>query len=755
MQPAAALAGFIWTVSSCVAAGALLVRLGPSGLSRGEWLALSFLTGAAAVSLLVFAMSLAGLADPAVFATIGLLLLAGAIQYGRPEFDEPRPPRLFWWAFVPLAAFGLIYFLNALAPEASPDGSGYHLGLVRRYLDAHRMFSIPTNMYASLPQGVEMLFLYAYAIGRHSAAALVHLAFLPALACLVYEFGRRAGHAEAGAAAAVLLACSPVVGIDAASAYNDVALTACLFGAFFLVWGRKAHSVRGSETGVMTLAGLLTGFALAIKYTAAAFAAVVLIWVLHRALLGRTRNAALGFAAAAGLMITPWLVRNTIWLENPVAPFFNRWFPNAHMHVSVEEDYRRAMRTYNGAALDAAWPREVTLSGAKLQGIVGPVFLLAPLGLLAIRRPEGRAVLAGAAAALLIYPANLGTRFLIPALPFVALAILLALPAAKITAPLVALAAAVACWPHAVDLYAETAWRIREVPWRAALRLEPEERYLAARLDPGYSITRMIEERTPPNAKIYTALPLPEAYTSRNILLDYAGALNVTLSETLQALVPNGQGPRADGLAVTGPARTWKWGLEGLEADAIRLRPPRNSTGGWRIYELRVVARRASGLADFLADLRVTAEPNPFQAALAADGNPATFWSPWRRDQQDSYWQVELPPDRELTGIEARLHTEGSAPRLEARWGNKWSLVAVEPQVQMLESLPGKFASEYLVRNGVSHVLLHEDEPLYPQIAGHEWELGWSEIGRSGPGILYEIHPQEVDLRARSRNNRR
>jgi hypothetical protein len=36
-------------------------------------------------------------------------------------------------------------------------------------------------MYAQLSQGIELLFLMAFSFGRHSAAALVHYAFLLAL----------------------------------------------------------------------------------------------------------------------------------------------------------------------------------------------------------------------------------------------------------------------------------------------------------------------------------------------------------------------------------------------------------------------------------------------------------------------------------------------------------------------------------------------------------------------------------------------
>ena len=43
------------------------------------------------------------------------------------------------------------------------------------------MVAITTSMYAMFPQGMEMLFWVAYSFGRHSAAALTHLACLGVL----------------------------------------------------------------------------------------------------------------------------------------------------------------------------------------------------------------------------------------------------------------------------------------------------------------------------------------------------------------------------------------------------------------------------------------------------------------------------------------------------------------------------------------------------------------------------------------------
>jgi hypothetical protein len=725
------LAGAALTVVTAIAAGALLLRRANLELTRAEWIALAFLSGAAVLSLSVFCLSIAGLAYWFVFAILAVALIAAGFRYARPRLTPAKP--VPWWGAAPLALFGFMYLIHALAPEVSPDGSGYHLGLVRRYLDAHRVFPMPDNMYASLSQGLEMLFLMAYSIGRHSSAALVHLAFLGALVMLMIAFARRADMPAAGYGAAVLVAASPVVGIDAASAYNDVALAAVLFAAFFVLT-RFPHA--------RWLAGLIAGFAIAIKYTAAIPVAIAVLYVAFR---DRRRTPVAAFAAAILLIAAPWTIRNAAWLHNPVAPLFNRYFPNAAMPVSVEEDYRAAMRTFGGASIDLSWPMEVTVRGAKLQGVVGPVFLLAPLALFALRHPDGRALLAAAVAALIPYPANIGVRFLIPALPFIALA--MTFTPLKAIGPALALAQAILCAPWILDRYT-TAWRISEVPWRAALRIEPEDQYIRTRLDPGYSIAQLIEAKVPANGVVYTALPIPEAYTSRRLLLDYTGARSARLSEVLALAAGSPVQETTFDKLKDRAVYQWTWRLNGLETPTIRLLPPAGADPHWRVQEVRIDPKPVS----------VAAEPAAWDARLAIDGNNASFWSPWRADQKASWWEARFAqavPVAELTVIGA-----GTAPRLEVSENGRPGLIAANPAESAVSIAPAE-AMSFFRAEGVTHLLIHDDEPAAKAMRGRlaEWQL--MEEGKSGPGTLYRIALEAhktasaIDLRVESRNNTR
>src|SRR5215471_3334584 len=174
---------------------------------------LRFVVGSAILSLIIFTACAAGIAHWWAFLSIGIGAIgsAGLVRNGLTSGPRPKAGPLLPYRQILIAVFGiyfLLYLSHAMAPEASPDGAGYHLSLVARYLEAHGFVRITDNFYAAFPAAIEMLFLHAFAFGRHSAAALVHLTFLIALTWQIYVYAPRAGFA-----AALLVFASPVVGM--------------------------------------------------------------------------------------------------------------------------------------------------------------------------------------------------------------------------------------------------------------------------------------------------------------------------------------------------------------------------------------------------------------------------------------------------------------------------------------------------------------------------------------------------------------
>jgi hypothetical protein len=179
LQAFTALLGAAVTVAACYAVGLFIVRWCGVVLKRQERFPLAFLAGASCVHLLIFSLLALKIAYKPVIILVMAALIAAGIWKGvwRPRGDSfpalSRSLKIFFG--VVFGAFTVLYFCHAWAPEISPDGSGYHLGLLARYLRSHGFERVTTNMYSGLSAGIEMLFAPAFVIGRHSAAALVHL----------------------------------------------------------------------------------------------------------------------------------------------------------------------------------------------------------------------------------------------------------------------------------------------------------------------------------------------------------------------------------------------------------------------------------------------------------------------------------------------------------------------------------------------------------------------------------------------------
>ncbi|MBI1791466.1 MAG: hypothetical protein HYR60_28390 [Acidobacteria bacterium] len=689
--------GALFTVAVSLALGKLLLRALAAPLPRQEEHAAAFAAGSACLSLIVFLLSAAHLARKGVFLGLGAAILALAIRRGahRPHGDPLPPLGRFWkWVFgVPYAVFGLLYLLNALLPEISPDGSSYHLAIVAGYLRARGFTPITTNMYASLSHGVDLLFLFAFAFGRHSAAALVHCAFLLALPPAILGYARRQGFPAAGVCAALLVFCSPIFGIDGVSAYNDVALACVVFTLWNLLQLRDAR--------LAIPIGLLAGFGYAIKYTAFLAVPFALALVFFHA---RKLRPVLMAGGCALLMIAPWTIKNWIVVSNPVSPFFNSVFPNPYVHVSFEKSYTESMRHYDDLKSYRDIPLELTVRGGALGGLLGPAWLLAPLGLLALRSPAGRQLALAALVFGLPYAANIGTRFLLPAAPFLALMMGLALSSWQPLAVLIALAHAVASWPPVMRRYCTPlAWGLDRTPVRSALRLDPEESFLHSK-GPRYGVARMIERWTPPGQMVLAMNQIAAAYTTREVLVGYQSALGETLRQILytplmEDAIPKG---RLRFRFASQPLR------EIRAVQTARGEPDIWSVGELRVYQGERELPRAP-------HWRLSARPNPWDVQLAFDNSPLTRWRSWETLYPGMYLAVDFgriePIDSVL--LECSRDQYKAMVKLEGRGeSGPWRELSPAPEDW---DAPAEFglrrgAIEELKARGIGYVLLFDDD---------------------------------------------
>jgi hypothetical protein len=377
-------------------------------------------------------------------------------------------------------------------------------------------------------------------------------------------------------------------------------------------------------------------------------------------------------------------------------------------------------------------PWAVTVSG-RLAGVLGPVFLMAPIALLSLRRREGRQLLLAAAVFGATYFSNIGARFLIAPLPFVALAMMLALGTdafGRTAALALALLHAVISWPPVVRKYAAPGvWALRKIPFRAALRLDPPEDYLQAHLV-YFGVGQMIERSTAPGSTVFSFQVIPEAYTSRRILIDYESADN-----------------HHDGLTLwTGFSPGWlptlhaRFTFAGQPLRAIRIVQTTNGGSPWRIHELRAFD---GTLTISRSGWQVTANPFPWGIESAFDNNLVTFWECGDNLAPGMFVEADFVNQPQVDSVV--IETSPNQPDLHLQLlgespDGRWKTLAAAPEMSNVAAPDLRRAAVLeLKRQGIGYVLLFDADVAAADFRANTARWGVREVGQANGARLYQL----------------
>lgn len=179
-----------------------------------------------------------------------------------PQSDSaPRWVRFLGFALALVTA--LIVIVNCFVPPSTDewDALSYHLAAPKLYLQAGRIFYLPTDHHSNFPFTMQMLFLLGLAFNGFALANLIHFSTAALTAAAVFLLARkRVGGVAAWSAVAVFVTC-PMVVWESGAAYVEIGF------ALFVVTSLAAL-IRYREnraTGWLWLSAILMGFALSVK----------------------------------------------------------------------------------------------------------------------------------------------------------------------------------------------------------------------------------------------------------------------------------------------------------------------------------------------------------------------------------------------------------------------------------------------------------------------------------------------------------
>jgi hypothetical protein len=272
------------------------------------------------------------------------------------------------------------------------------------------------------------------------------------------------------------------------------------------------------------------------------------------------------------------------------------------------------------------------------------------------------------------------------------------------------------------------------MPLRAALRIEPEDRYLARTSD-DYTVAHVLEHDTPPGSRIFSLISVATAYTDRQVLQFWHSAQGQQLNDTLWRASVYRNEPFFEVSAHWSPRLLW----------GLRVRIAQSRPAEWCIHDLKLYS------GDYRIfnspQWRLQAWPNVWEAPLAFDENTATRWRTGEPMRAGMYVEASFDRAQLLSGMVMTTHTPVHHVPFEfyGRERDGWRLITARPSVLPAPMPDLRREATRAVRSaGYQYILASTgggegNARLSEAMAGHEAEWGLEKAGYAGRVTLYRI----------------
>lgn len=227
--------------------------------------------------------------------------------------------------------------LEVFTPPYSWDALVYHLTVPRIYLEHQGFGYIPLNVYSNMPMNIDMLYLICLRFFDDVIAKMLHCALGLLLGLGMINFSRHYLRSwRPGAGATIILLTNPMVNYEYGVAFIDVGMAFFMFIAFYSALKSMTSHESRARVDWLILSGLFCGFLTGAKYTgifsAFAILAVLLSGVIWKRKLQSSYNTKTWVIAVVIIfwcvasLLSPWLIKNVVFTGNPLYPMFYSLF---------------------------------------------------------------------------------------------------------------------------------------------------------------------------------------------------------------------------------------------------------------------------------------------------------------------------------------------------------------------------------------------------------------------------------------------
>lgn len=344
----------------------LLVRLKLIDLfSRVDGIVLRLAIGLTLLSWSTAVLGMCGLLHRPLAIVLSLAILFVALgsawkkQLFAPRPSEEQPDETpteqqkgeSWWWLLAAAPLCLFIVGVSILPPYEYDVLEYHLLVPKEWLAIGQIRVLPNNVYSGMPMGAEMwaLLPMVFLTGKQAwltgalAGKLIIGLFTLLTAGLLYGAGKRLIGVWGGRAAALAAVAFPWLTYQSGTGLVDgVWAFFTLAAAYPVLIVLNRPRKEDHRDGLAILSGLMAGMAFSVKYPAL-LVVVLPVFALWIFAAGRDWRLLLMHGVAVTVIISPWLIRNTVDTGNPVFPLAGNVFP---ADVRTEEQVQQWNRAH-------------------------------------------------------------------------------------------------------------------------------------------------------------------------------------------------------------------------------------------------------------------------------------------------------------------------------------------------------------------------------------------------------------------------
>lgn len=581
-------------IAAMTAGRALLALLEVDGLRVGERRLFSAVLGGGALSYAALLLAAVGWLNTTVaWVVVGALAVAGIFQALRAAStrgsrrDARERARLSILDRVASGALSLhagVTLLGALAPLIFYDSLAYHFVAPHLSVLNGHLLPMRENLLAQMPAAAGFLYTLAVLLKNEIAAKVLCWLCGVGVAAAIVLFARRMSWAGVGLWGALIFL--TLFHVSQASTAGGIDLVLTLFSVCsvyaFLIWmeAEGQGAPRKSAVPLLVLSAVFSGLAMATKYTgvfvpAALIATLFISRWRSAADGGRCLRSSLWFVLIAGLVFSPWLVKNAVLLGNPIAPLL----PGVFSEADATQVQRTQAFTEVAAQHDLhSLTDYVTLPWNITMGSVGSSFVFSPLFLLlcpllflfrTFPRSLRRAALVTTLFALGWILTTTAVRYLLPVLPWACLLLAHWAHHARVGMPLRIAVKSVVLATCLAGILVSWVFTFGQGGWRVVLEAQDKQDYLSQSHDgytnPAYGLYRWIDAELPVTARVLLVGETRGFYLNRDFVASSVFDKNPLLDWAERSAGPGD-------LAAT----LWEQGITHVllnPAEAIRLRP--------------------------------------------------------------------------------------------------------------------------------------------------------------------------------------